>query len=165
MVILSGHWDWGMRWQQRLCFEKILPVMICAVLPDGREMPGMRVGFWRWRGFTVVMLAVPRPGLAALACKPFATGCYGSMPRAPDGLIDDKAPGQPSKLNDGQRQALAAIIESGPIPAVYGVVRWRLIDLAQWIWEEPHLHRQADLEPGIARPAGWRDWRLGRRQS
>jgi transposase len=54
----------------------------------------------------------------------------------PEGLIDGKAPGQPSKLNDAQRQALAAIIESGPIPTVHGVVRWRLIDLAQWIWEE-----------------------------
>ena len=55
--------------------------------------------------------------------------------RGPDGLVDGKAPGQPSKLNDAQRQALAAVIESGPIPAVHGVVRWRLIDLAQWVWE------------------------------
>ena len=30
----------------------------------------------------------------------------------------------------------AGMIESGPIPAVHGVVRWRLIDLAQWIFEE-----------------------------
>jgi len=28
------------------------------------------------------------------------------------------------------------MIESGPIPAVHGVVRWRLIDLVQWIFEE-----------------------------
>src|SRR5262249_20270120 len=41
-----------------------------------------------------------------------------------------------SKLNDTQRQAIAGMIESGPIPAVHGVVRWRLIDLAQWIFEE-----------------------------
>jgi hypothetical protein len=34
------------------------------------------------------------------------------------------------------RQALVAVIESGPIPAVHGVVRWRLIDLCQWLWEE-----------------------------
>src|SRR5471032_3008425 len=54
----------------------------------------------------------------------------------PDGLLDRKPPGQPSKLNGGQRQAVAQIIESGPIPAVHGVVRWRLIDLAQWIYEE-----------------------------
>ena len=38
--------------------------------------------------------------------------------------------------NDVQRQAIARMIESGPIPAVHGVVRWRLIDLAQWIFEE-----------------------------
>src|SRR6516165_4165314 len=56
--------------------------------------------------------------------------------RGPDGLLDGKSTGQPSKLNDTQRQAIAGMIESGPIPAVHGVVRWRLIDLAQWIFEE-----------------------------
>ena len=54
----------------------------------------------------------------------------------PDGLRNGKSPGQPSKLNDAQRLAIARIIESGPIAAVHGVVRWRLIDLAQWIFEE-----------------------------
>jgi len=56
--------------------------------------------------------------------------------RGPDGLLDGKSPGQPSKLNDAQRQAIVRMIESGPIPAVHGVVRWRLIDLAQWVFEE-----------------------------
>jgi len=54
----------------------------------------------------------------------------------PDGLVDGKAPGQTPKLNEAQREALARIVESGPIPAVHGVVRWRLLDLAQWVWEE-----------------------------
>jgi hypothetical protein len=45
------------------------------------------------------------------------------------GLLDGKSPGQPSELNDTQRHAIARMIESGPIPAVHGVVRWRLIDL------------------------------------
>ena len=54
----------------------------------------------------------------------------------PDGLIDAKAPGKPPKLNGDQRAALAAAVERGPIPAVHGVVRWRLIDLMQWVWEE-----------------------------
>jgi transposase len=54
----------------------------------------------------------------------------------PDGLIDGKAPGQPSRLNDKHRRALAAMIESGPTPAIHGVVRWRLVDLAQWVFEE-----------------------------
>jgi len=56
--------------------------------------------------------------------------------RGPDGLLDGKSPGQPSKLNDAQRQAIVRMIERGPIPAVHGVVRWRLIDLAQWVFEE-----------------------------
>jgi transposase len=54
----------------------------------------------------------------------------------PEGLVDGKSPGHPPKLNDAQRQVVARMIESGPIPAVHGVVRWRLIDLAQWIFEE-----------------------------
>ena len=57
----------------------------------------------------------------------------------PEGLIDRKAPGQPARLNDTHRAALAEIIESGPMPAVHGVVRWRLIDLCQWIFEEFRL--------------------------
>ena len=54
----------------------------------------------------------------------------------PRGLVDRKAPGNPPKLNDTQRGALSAIVESGPIPAIHGVVRWRLKDLALWIYEE-----------------------------
>ena len=52
------------------------------------------------------------------------------------GLLDGKSPGQPTRLNDVQRQAMVRMIESGPIPAIHGIVRWRLIDLSQWIYEE-----------------------------
>jgi transposase len=52
------------------------------------------------------------------------------------GLIDDKAPGGRRRLDTNQRAALAAAVESGPIPAAHGVVRWRLIDLVQWIRDE-----------------------------
>src|SRR4029078_8553629 len=58
---------------------------------------------------------------------------------APEGLINRKPPGQPSKLTDAHRAALQAIIEQGPIPAVHGVVRWRLVDLIQWLWEERRI--------------------------
>ena len=54
----------------------------------------------------------------------------------PEGLVNRKPPGQPSKLTDAHRAALQAIVEQGPIPAIHGVVRWRLIDLIQWLWEE-----------------------------
>ena len=54
----------------------------------------------------------------------------------PEGLIDGKAPGPRSRLNDVQRAALAKAIERGPTPYLDGVVRWRLCDLAQWLWED-----------------------------
>ena len=53
----------------------------------------------------------------------------------PAGLLDRKAPGQPARLQDEHRRALAGLIEAGPIPAVHGVVRWRLVDLVQWLWD------------------------------
>ena len=54
----------------------------------------------------------------------------------PAGLVDRKAPGQAPRLNETHRAALAAALESGPTPAIHGVVRWRLVDLCQWMWEE-----------------------------
>ena len=54
----------------------------------------------------------------------------------PAGLINGKAPGNAPLLSDAHRQALLEIVDSGPIPAIHGVVRWRLIDLAQWVFEE-----------------------------
>ena len=53
----------------------------------------------------------------------------------PDGLFTRKAPGAPSKLDEMQRAALAQVVERGPDPAVDGVVRWRLLDLAAWVWD------------------------------
>jgi transposase len=52
------------------------------------------------------------------------------------GLINRKPPGRSSKLTDAHRAALATRLDEGPIPAVHGVVRWRLIDLIAWVWEE-----------------------------
>ena len=71
-----------------------------------------------------------------------------SLVRSPGGLINRKAPGQPSRLKDEHRKALAAIIEQGPIPAVHGVVRWRVIDLCQWVFEE---FRFTIAEPTLSR--------------
>ncbi len=52
------------------------------------------------------------------------------------GLATRKAPGPSTILDDYHRRALAEIIEAGPIPVVHGVVRWRIIDLVQWLWDE-----------------------------
>src|SRR5258708_18752036 len=66
----------------------------------------------------------------------------------PAGLVNGKAPGNAPLLTQAHRQGLLRIVESGPIPAVHGVVRWRPIDLAPWVFQEfplsvpqPTLHR------------------------
>ena len=54
----------------------------------------------------------------------------------PDALIARKAPGKSPLLTHDQRAALAQAVENGPTPAIDGVVvRWRLVDLAQWVWD------------------------------
>jgi transposase len=53
----------------------------------------------------------------------------------PAGLIDRKAPGKAPSLGPEARAALARAVEEGPAPWRDGVVRWRLIDLGQWLWE------------------------------
>ena len=39
-------------------------------------------------------------------------------------------------LGPEHKRALAKIIEQGPIPASHGVVRWRIVDLMQWLFDE-----------------------------
>ena len=53
----------------------------------------------------------------------------------PDALVTRKAPGKPPLLSPEQRAALAQAVEDGPAPSVDGVVRWRLADLVQWVWD------------------------------
>jgi hypothetical protein len=80
-----------------------------------------------------------------------------------------------------------AMVENGPIPAVHGVVRWRIIDLCQWVWEElritvskqtlsrelramgyrklsarPRHHAQAAGAVEAFKKAGLRQWRRSR---
>ena len=54
----------------------------------------------------------------------------------PEALVDAKTAGRKPKLNDAQRQALVRAVEDGPVPALHGVVRWRLTDLKHWVREE-----------------------------
>lgn len=54
----------------------------------------------------------------------------------PDGLKAGKAKGREPLPNDKQRKAIAEAVEKGPVPYLDGVVRWRLVDLVQWLWQE-----------------------------
>jgi len=49
--------------------------------------------------------------------------------QGPDGLINVKSSGRPSKLSTAQKEALRDLVESGPDPDRDRVVRWRCVDL------------------------------------
>ena len=76
--------------------------------------------------------------------------------RGPDALFDGKAPGPEPLLSDEQRLALLRIVEAGPIPASHGVVRWRLVDLAQWVWDEFGISVNKQTLSRELRDAGYR---------
>jgi putative transposase len=74
----------------------------------------------------------------------------------PPGLIDGKAPGNQPLLNAEQREALRRIVEAGPNPAVDGVVRWRLVDLAQWVFAEFGISVSVQTLSRMLRGMGYR---------
>jgi hypothetical protein len=50
-----------------------------------------------------------------------------------------------------QRQVIVRMFESGPIPAIHGGVRWLLIDLSQWVYEESRITvAQTEVETGVS---------------
>ncbi len=53
----------------------------------------------------------------------------------PDGLKNRAGAGRPRLLSDAQMDELSVIVETGPDPAIDGVVRWRRIDLKRVIEE------------------------------
>jgi Transposase and inactivated derivatives len=69
----------------------------------------------------------------------------------PAGLIDRKAPGQPPRLNDAHRTTLAAIIESGPIPAFMASCAGGSSTSANGSSRNSASSSPSRLEPGIAR--------------
>ena len=54
----------------------------------------------------------------------------------PEGLKDRWHKGPDPKLTDEHRSKLIQVIEDGPILAIHGVVRWRIVDLAGWLYDE-----------------------------
>ena len=52
------------------------------------------------------------------------------------GLRERRTSGHKSPLGEAERQALIALLEAGPDPAVHGVVRWRRVDLQKVLKEQ-----------------------------
>lgn len=76
--------------------------------------------------------------------------------QGPDGLIDGKAPGARPRLDAERREALRILVEQGPMPAAHGVVRWRLVDLAQILFEDHGVSVSEQTLSRVLRGMGYR---------
>jgi transposase len=74
----------------------------------------------------------------------------------PEGLLNGKAPGHAPRLDAAQRRELVQVVEDGPIPAIHGVVRWRLCDLVQWVQEAHGISVSEDTVSRYLRALGYR---------
>ena len=70
----------------------------------------------RWLRFTMVAVRTEAARIGTVGLQVVRDWVLRFNAKGPDGLIDGKATGKPAKLNDRQRQALARLVESGPIP-------------------------------------------------
>src|ERR1700758_3284997 len=106
------HQAYGGRvsWHWRCDFGRITTRSTCARSPRRRGMRTRPGVCWRWQRSMRGVRAARRPGLAAVGSSP--------------------------STSSGGRDWVLAFNAAGPNPAVDGVVRWRLIDLAQWVYAE-----------------------------
>ena len=78
--------------------------------------------------------------------------------RGPEGLKDAWSKGNPPRLSAEQQAELIHLVESGPVRAVHGVVRWRRIDLQRLIAERcqpvDQRYESADLFGAICQARG-----------
>ena len=111
---------------------------VFGVLRVARVILTRSGGFWRWRRS---MMEAPirggrdRRGRASNGARLGAAAEPGrsDRPRHRQGAR------QAALLDDAQRERLRQVVDDGPIPAIHGVVRWRLIDLMAWVFEEFRL--------------------------
>ena len=126
----------GSPWRRRLGFEMIMMRRLCGrIAKRAKDGPRARR--------LLALATIHRGGARSEAAKIGDVTLQIVRDRVlrlnahgPEGLLDRKAPRQPPLLKDEHRAALARIVEDGPTPAIHGVVRWRIVDLCQWLFEE-----------------------------
>src|ERR1700751_2524715 len=148
-------------WRWRCDFGRITTRRTCARWPRRRGMPTRPGVCWHWRRSMRGGRAAKRPGSAAAGSSPSTSSGVRDWVLAfnaagPEGLIDGKAPGKAPLLNAEQRAALQRIIEAGPNPAVDGLVRCRLIDLARGVYAEFGMSISKQTLSRVLRAMGYR---------
>src|ERR1700719_3974861 len=122
-----------------------------------RKRPGASPGacYLSSRSMTAAR-ARTRLGSGAWGCRPFAIGSSGSISGGRMASSTASRPGIPRNSMTSKGARLVAMVEAGPTPAVHGVVRWRLIDLAQWVFDEYRISVTKQILSRELRALGYR---------
>jgi len=126
----------GLPWDQHFGFERILLAMMCARLRGHRRTPARRADFWLFAEIYDGGSRGHAAKVGGVTVQIVRDWVVRFNARGPEGLLNMKAAGKRPKLDDAQREALRYLVKKGPIPAIHGVVRRRLKDLARWIFQE-----------------------------
>ena len=111
--------------------------MVRAAARRSKDGLSGQAASWRWPRFTEGASRTEAAKVGGVTLQIVRDWVMKFNAHGPEGLIDRKPPGQPSRLNGAHRAALAAILESGPIPwPCLASWRWRIVDLCQWMFEE-----------------------------
>ena len=128
---------WRVPCRRRCGFGRITRRGTCGCWPGGRGMPIRPGACWRWRRS---MMAASRGEAAQIG------GVHAADGAGLGGGVQRPGPGRPDRRQGaGQRPRLNRRAARGPDGGSsraarsrrsHGVVRWRLIDLAQWVFDE-----------------------------
>ena len=129
---------------------------ICARWRKPRGMPTRPGACWRWPRSMTGASRSAAAAIGGVERQTMRDWVAAFNAHGPSGLIDGKAPGNRPLLSLEQREALKRIVEAGPNPATDGVVRWRLIDLAQWVYAEFRISISKQTLSRMLRAMGYR---------
>src|SRR4051812_30559260 len=94
-----------------LHFARTMTPLACAGWLGGRKALPRGVASWQWPRSMTAARAQRQP--ASAGSQTIRDWVLRFNAHGPEGLADRQAPGHPGKLNTVQRQALAAMVESG----------------------------------------------------
>ena len=106
-----------------------------AITRQHQGWPAGATVSWHWPRSMMAARGRMRHGSAGSGCRSCATGLSVSTPMVLRAWSTAK---RRSALPASSTRVARPCWQGrcGPIPALHGVVRWRLIDLAQWLFEE-----------------------------
>ena len=104
---------------------------------------------------TVARIIKPH-GSVRIALRSFEAGGLRFHADGPTASIDANNAGRNAKPGTAELQVLARVIEDSPLLAIHGVVRWRLVNLKQWVWEEYAIKTSVQSLSEHSRALGYR---------